>query len=75
VWWQTEDEFGALWAAAFIRCQGDALITISEAAEIAGVSLATMAARVDRGAIHAYIDPTEPNPQRRRRVRRAQVEA
>lgn len=67
-------EFGALWAAAFIRVQGDELITITQAAELAGVSVQAISARIDRGTLRAYTDPFAPNPrQGRRLVKRGDV--
>ncbi len=71
-WYDTP--MGALWAMAFAKTQGDELITLTEAAEIAGVTVQAIAGRIDRG-LRAYIDPTAPNPQKGRRlVRRSDVE-
>lgn len=53
----------------------DDLITISEAAALLGVSTQAISGRIARGELAAYEDPAEPNPRRRRRVRRADVEA
>lgn len=71
-WYETD--MGALWASAFIRSQGDELITITEAAELAGVSQQAISARIDRGTLRSYVDPNEPNPQRgRRKVRKSDI--
>lgn len=65
---------GALWWAAFTRCQGDELIPIAEAAALAGVSVSTMASRVNRGSLKSFLDPSAPNPrQRRRLVRKSDI--
>lgn len=55
--------------------QADDLITISEAARLLGVRTQTVHGHIARGNLKAYDDPAEPNPQRRRRVSRAAVEA
>lgn len=71
----SETPFGALWAAAFVRVQGDELITIAEAAELAGVSIQAISARIDRGSLMAYTDPMSANSrQGRRLVARGDVE-
>lgn len=51
------------------------LITISEAARLLGVRTQTIHGHIARGNLEAYDDPAEPNPQRRRRVRRSAVES
>lgn len=61
----------------FVR--GDDLITHSEAATILyGVAeereLMRLRRLIDRGALTAYTDPREPNPQRAGRVSRAEIE-
>ena len=55
--------------------RADDLITISEAAALLGVTTQAVSGRIARGGLAAYDDHTERNPQRRRRVRRAAVEA
>ena len=73
VWY--DSPMGALWAAAFIRTQGDELITIADAAKIAGVSVQAISARIDRGTLKAYTDPTSASRQGRRLVRKSDVES
>jgi len=69
-----DSPMGALWWAAFTRCQGDELIPIAEAAALAGVSVSTMASRVNRGSLKSFLDPSAPNPrQRRRLVRKSDI--
>lgn len=69
-----DSAMGALWWAAYVRSQGDELIPLAEAAEIAGVSLSTLASRVNRGAIQSFTDPGAPNPRKGRRlVRRSDI--
>ena len=59
---------------AFTRVQGDELITMAQAAQIAGVTVQAIAGRIDRGALTAYTDPASPGPnQGRRLVRRSDV--
>lgn len=53
----------------------DDLITISEAAALLGVTTQALHGHIARGNLTAVDDPAEPNPQRRRRVSRAAVEA
>lgn len=72
VWYDTP--MGALWAAAFIRVQGDELITIAEAAKVADVSVQAISQRVQRGSLQSYTDPTAPSRQGRTLVRRSDVE-
>ena len=64
---------GALWWAALVRAEGDALVTVAEAAALAGVSIKTLSKRIDRGALRAYVDPSAPQRQGRRLVRRSDV--
>lgn len=69
-----ETPAGAIWAAALVWSQGDELITISEAAALAGVPLKTIAARVDRGTLQSFVDPASAGArQGRRLVRRRDV--
>jgi hypothetical protein len=70
-WYATD--LGALWAAALIRAEGDDLITIVAAAEIAGVSRQAIAQRIDRGDLRAYINPANPARQGRRLLRRRDI--
>lgn len=63
-WYETP--MGALWAAAFVRVQGDELITLQEAATLAGVTVQAISQRVKRGTLMAYVDPAAPNPHKRR---------
>jgi len=70
-WYETP--MGALWAAALIWTEGDELITLKEAADLAGVSLPAISARVSRGTLTAYINPLAPRHQGRRLVRKQEV--
>ena len=72
-WYETP--MGALWAAALIWTEGDELITLKEAAEIAGVSLPAISTRVSRGTLRAFVNPLAPAHQGRKLVRRSDVEA
>ncbi len=51
----------------------DDLISLSEAANEAGITVQAISQAVDSGRLHGYVNPNEPNPQRRRRVSRAEV--
>lgn len=64
----SDTPFGALWAAAFVRVQGDNLITIAQAAELAGVTVQAISSRIDRGTLKAYTDPMATNPRSGRRL-------
>jgi hypothetical protein len=68
-----DSPMGALWWAAYIRVQGDELITIAEAAKLAGVSVQAMSQRVDRGTVKAFTDPLSKERQGRRLVLRSDV--
>ena len=72
-WYETP--MGALWGAALVWTEGDELITLKEAAELAGVSLPTISIRVSRGTLRAFVNPLAPAHQGRRLVRRSDVEA
>ena len=72
-WYETP--MGALWAAALIWTEGDELITLKEAAELAGVSLPAISARVSRGTLRAFVNPLAPRHQGRKLVRRSDVKA
>jgi len=52
-----------LWA------EKDLLISVSQAADISGLSLSTLSQRVSRGTVEGFEDPFEPNPRRSRRIR------
>jgi hypothetical protein len=66
---------GQMIAVAFIWVEHDQLITIGEAARLAGTSISTISSRVARGALRSYPDPNAPNPQKARRlVRRNDIE-
>lgn len=71
LWYETE--MGALWAAALVWCEGDELIPLAEAARLAGIPLTTLAGRIERGRLRAYVDPTAASRQGRRLVRRGDV--
>lgn len=69
-----ESEMGSLWATALIWCTGDELVPLAEAARRADIPLTTLASRVDRGSLRAYIDPFAASRQGRRLVRMSDVE-
>lgn len=71
--WQTP--LGAMINRALFVIQGDALITVSEAASLRGVTTQTISGHIARGNLRAFVDPAEPNPQRSTRVLRSEVEA
>jgi hypothetical protein len=71
--WQSD--FGSIVLAALVWSQGDELITISAAAEISGRSVASISNMAKRGSLKQYIEVSEPNPQRRMRVLRSEIEA
>lgn len=68
-----ETPMGALWWGALVRAEGDELITLAEAAAMAGVSTQAISQRVSRGALRAYIDPSAAARQGRRLVRRSDI--
>lgn len=68
-----ESEMGAIWAAALIWCEGGELVTQAEAARLLGVSVSTIASRIDRGRLAAFTDPSAPSRQGRRLVRRRDI--
>ena len=70
--WANTD-MGALWWQALLRTQGDDLVTIAQAAEIAGVTVQAMSQRVTRGKIRSFIDPLAGRHQGRRLVRRSDI--
>jgi hypothetical protein len=71
--WQTP--LGEMVAVATARIRGDDLITITEAAALLGVGTQAISNRIANGDLLAIPDPAEPNPQRRNRVLRSEVEA
>lgn len=64
---------GALWWRALLRSEGDALITLREAADLSGLALSALSQRVTRGSLRAWIDPGANVRQGRRLVRRSDV--
>jgi len=66
---------GEMVAVAMARIRSDDLITMTEAAEILGTTVQAIGQRVAKGDLLAIPDPNEPNPQRRNRVLRSEVEA
>ena len=68
-----DSAIGALWWRALLWCEGDELVTIAEAARLAGVSEQAISQRIQRGTLRAYTDPTAPERQGRRLVRRSDV--
>lgn len=71
-WWATP--IGNLVIRALIWSEGDELITLSEAHEISGRTLSGLSQLIARQKLTAYRDMGEPNPQKRTRVRRSEVE-
>ncbi len=53
----------------------DSLITLSEAAQISGMSLSVLSQRMTRGQLPGYRDPRVKNPRRARRVRLSELHA
>lgn len=70
-----DTDMGALWWQAQLRCEGDELITIAEAAQVAGVTVQAMSQRVTRGKIRSFTDPLAGKHQGKRLVRRSDVAA
>ena len=65
---------GALWWAALVRTEGDELITIAQAAEIAGVTVQAISGRIERGTLRSFTDPASTGSrQGRRLVRRSDL--
>lgn len=71
-YWETP--IGWLSLRAYLWAEGDELITVTEAARLLGKPLSTVASMVKRGNLTGYVDPAEPNPRKRTRVSRNQVE-
>lgn len=68
-----ETDMGALWWQAIIRAQGDEMITIAQAAELAGVTVQAISQRISAGKLTGYINPLANERQGRRLVRRSDV--
>lgn len=72
---------GSLVLRALLWAEGDELITMTQASELSGRSLADLSDLVRREAgrpeekcrLHAYRDPMEPNPTKALRLRRSEV--
>ncbi len=71
----SDTELGALWWAAVIRNQGDELITLTEAARLAGVTVQAISQRVKTGTLQAFTDPLAPERQGRQLVKRSDVQS
>lgn len=69
-----EHPIGQLWWSARIWAEGDELITILEAAKIAGVTHQAIGGRIDRGKLKSFVNPIAGERQGRRLVRRSDVE-
>lgn len=68
-----EHPLGQLWHLAMIWLAGDELITIGEAARLAGVSHQAISNQIKAGKMRAYVDPNAPARQGRRLVRKDDV--
>lgn len=68
-----EHPLGQLWHLAMVWLARDELITIAEAAKLAGVTTQAIHQRIAHGKLRAYIDPSAPAHQGRRLVRRQDV--
>jgi hypothetical protein len=71
---KTPEEFwktpvGYIVLNARLWAEVDKLISVSQAADISGLSLSTLSQRVSRGTVEGFEDPFEPNPRRSRRIR------
>lgn len=64
---------GRIIAKALSRLHGNELLTIKEAAQLAGVSMPTVSIALDSGKLTTYIDPTARKHQRHRKVLRSEV--
>lgn len=64
---------GALWWRAIVRAEGDELITLTEAAALAGVTVQAISQRIERGTLDAFVDPLAKERQGKRLVRRGDV--
>lgn len=77
-WRSIPDEFwsgqtGLLIAKALSRLHGNELLTIKEAAQLVGVSMAAVTKALDTGRLTPYIDPTARKHQKHRKVLRSEV--
>ena len=77
-WRSIPDEFwsgqtGLLIAKALSRLHGNELLTIKEAAQLAGVRMSTVSIALDTGKLTPYIDPTARKHQKHRKVLRSEV--
>lgn len=70
-----ESEFGSMVMMAYVWSQGDELLTMSQAAEMSGKSVASISNMAKRGRLQQYPDMREPNPQKRMRVLKSEIEA
>jgi len=71
-----EHPLGQMVARALLWIRGDELITMTEAAEIRGVTVQAISQAVRVGRLTRYVDPDATNPQRSRTlVSRHEVEA
>lgn len=70
-WWATP--LGNLVLRALLWAENDELLTVSEAAELVGLSVSAVSQWIVRGKLTAYRDLSETNPQRQTRVRRSEV--
>lgn len=68
-----DTDMGALWWQALLRAEGDELITITQAAELAGVTVQAISGRIDRGTLDSFTDPLAGERQGRRLVRRSDI--
>jgi hypothetical protein len=71
---KTPEEFwktpvGYIVLNARLWAERDQLISVSQAADISGLSLSTLSQRVSRGKVEGFEDPFEHNPRRSRRIR------
>jgi hypothetical protein len=76
---RTPEEFwntpvGYLVLQARLWADQDQLISLKDAAELSGLSLSALSQRISRGQLKPYRDPHEPNPQRGRRIRLADLD-
>lgn len=71
-WWITP--LGNLVWRALLWSEGDELLTVTQAAELAGVSVSAVSQWLMRGKLTTYRDLSEANPQRQTRVRRSEIE-
>lgn len=70
-----DSSFGSIVLLALLWCQGDELITVSEAVLLSGKSMSYFSQLITKRKIRAYNDPSEPNPQRRRRLIKREIES